>query len=164
MAATPPADRIAKEAAKAERAGETVRAYLLYAQAAAADRKNPAYWAKAQALRPMAEAQSDERLPTPELTPSPRSASSMGLVGTFTAEDLDALERMSSPPRLQPSTVTKTFALKADPKALFEEVARTYGYTVVFDKDYNLSNTVRFNVADADYREALHALEQATAS
>lgn len=164
-AADTTAERLAKEGAKAEKSGETVRAYLLYAQAAAADRRNPSYWARAEALRPMAEAQSTSKLPTPELTepPKPRRGGPE-LFGTFTAEDLDALERMADPPRLQPSTAIKTFSLRGDAKALFEQVAREFGYTVIFDKDYNPTGTVRFNVAEMGYREALHALEEATNS
>ena len=94
------------EAARAERAGDTVRAYLLYAQAAAADGRNPSYWAKAETLRPRAEAQTATRLPNPELafpTAPPAAGSMAGIVGSFTEEDLEDLERMKPPPRLRPS-------------------------------------------------------------
>ncbi len=166
LLATPAADRFAKEAEKAERAGETVRAYLLYAQAALADRHNPQYWAKAEALRPIAEAQSSEKLPRAELEierPSPRGAST-GDARSFTAQDLEDLERMKPPPHLRPSRDLKAFHLKSDAKALFEKVAGEFGYVVIFDRDFNPTGTVRFDVADQGYREALHALEGATNS
>jgi hypothetical protein len=165
FAADTPAQRLAKEAEQAERSGETVRAYLLYAQAAAADRMNSELWAKAEALRPAAEAQSAEKLPHPELeTPStPLNPAWNGIVGSFTAEDLDALERMKSPPRLKPFAGTKDFNLRLEPKALYENVAQVFGYQVIFDKDFNPpSAPVRFVISGADYRDALHALEAAT--
>ncbi len=140
VAASPAADRFAKEAEKAERAGETVRAYLLYAQAALADRGNPTYRAKAEALRPMAETQATVKLPTPELA-SPADpalvAAGVDSVRTFTAQDLQDLERMTPPPRLRPSTLIKTFHLEGDAKSLFEQVAKEFGYIVIFDRDYN---------------------------
>src|ERR1700730_13726661 len=50
----PTAELLFQQAQKAEHAGQIVRAYLLYAQAAAAEPGNLAYWERAQALRPMA--------------------------------------------------------------------------------------------------------------
>lgn len=161
------AERLARDAQKAERAGETVKAYLLYAQAAAADRTNPSYWAKAEALRPRAEIQTATKLPNPELTAPaalPLAGSTAGVVGTFTAKDLNDLERMKPPPRLRPSALVQSFQLSGKSRDLFEQVAKVYGYTVIFDKDYDPTATVRFHVADADYRDALHALEDATDS
>src|SRR3974390_198833 len=68
LAGATEAERLARDAQKAERAGETVKAYLLYAQAAAADWTNTSYWAKAEELRPRAEIQSGKKLSSPELT------------------------------------------------------------------------------------------------
>src|SRR5260370_15874815 len=48
------AAQLFREAQKAEQVGQTVRAYLLYAQAAAKDPSNMTYWSHAQALRPIA--------------------------------------------------------------------------------------------------------------
>ena len=48
------AEQLYKDAQKAERAGEIVRAYVLYAEAAAAEPTNLSYWERAQALRPSA--------------------------------------------------------------------------------------------------------------
>src|ERR1700728_2061552 len=54
LAAATPAEQLFRQAQKAERAGEIVQAYLLYAEAAAADPTNIDYWSRAQALRPAA--------------------------------------------------------------------------------------------------------------
>ncbi len=165
LAANPKAEQLAKEAATAEKSGQTVKAYLLWAQAAAADRQNMSYWARAEALRPRAEAMSGTHVDTPELTwSSEKPPVGTPLSSTFTEQDLDDLKRMSPPPRLRPSQLEGTFHLKANAKTLFEKVAAEYGYIVIFDKDYNPNGEVRFDVADLPYREALHALEDATNS
>src|ERR1700722_9833356 len=54
LAAASQAEQLFHQAQKAERDGEIVKAYILYAQAAAGDPANIAYWAPAQPLRPAA--------------------------------------------------------------------------------------------------------------
>lgn len=166
-AAGPDAKQLAKDAEKAERAGDAVRAYLLYSQAAVADRSNRIYWARAQALRAKAEVQSKTSLPNPDIEfqgGGPRQRNE-NVVGSFTTEDLDELARMQSPPRLKPVSGRKSYHHRGDPKALFEKIAAELGYQVIFDKDYNPpTSPIRFNLEDADYREALYALEVATNS
>lgn len=162
MAQNPSAARLAKQAEKAERDGQVVEAYLLYARAAVANRLHPAYWAKAEALRPRAEAMSAGRLNTPELA-APKPAEN-GIVGTFTAADLRDLDRLQSPARLRPSGAVKSFHLKGEAKPLYEQVAREFGYVVIFDHEFNPAGTVRFDIENADYRDTLHALEAATGS
>jgi general secretion pathway protein D len=165
LAANPKAEQLAKEAATAEKSGETVKAYLLWAQAAAADRQNVSYWARASALRARAEAISGTHVDAPELTwSSEKPPVGTPVSTTFTEQDLDDLKRMSPPPRLRPSLLKGTFHLKANAKTLFEKVAAEYGYVVIFDKDYNPNGDARFDVTDLPYREALHALEDATNS
>jgi hypothetical protein len=158
-------DRLAREAARAEKAGDLVQAYLLYAQAAVGDRNNMAYWAKAETLRPKAEARSLVTLPALELKPEEfKPFVGTPVIGSFTPEDLVDLERMLPPPRLRPSILLKPFHLKADAKTLFNQVAREFGYTVIFDKDYSPTGIVRFDIGEAGYRDVLHALESATSS
>ena len=48
------AEQLFERAQKAERSGQLVNAYVLYAEAAAANPKNLMYWQRAQALRPTA--------------------------------------------------------------------------------------------------------------
>jgi hypothetical protein len=54
MGAASQAEQLFHQAQKAEHDGEIVKAYLLYAEAAAADPTNIDYWSRAQALRPAA--------------------------------------------------------------------------------------------------------------
>lgn len=162
FAEAPQAERLAKDAARAEKAGDIVQAYLLYSQAAVADGHNMNYWARAEALRPRAEARSAAGLPSPELKLPPRPFVGNPVVGSFTPDDLLDLERMRPPPRLRPSTVMKPFHMKSDAKTLFDDVAKVFGYTVIFDKDFSPTGTIRFDIGESGYRDALHALESAT--
>lgn len=164
-----PAEQYYREAQKAEKSGDVVAAYLLYARAAALDRNNIDYWAKMTALRPVAEAQSKNPIAlTPEGIADKESARLLLNAAEgfepFTRKDMEDLERMAPPPHLAPSPGPKTFHLRGNPKDLFERVASAMGYIVIFDHEYAPTATVRFNVENVNYREALQALEQATDS
>jgi hypothetical protein len=63
------AEQLFQQGQKAERAGQIVRAYLLYAQAAAAEPANIVYWERAQALRPMASLMKDTAALPKDLAP-----------------------------------------------------------------------------------------------
>jgi general secretion pathway protein D len=158
------AEHLAKEAAKAEKAGQIVQAYLLYAEAAAASPKNMLYWSHAQALRPLAELTSKQQLPILAEPFDRRGPPESKNSGGLSQKDLEDLDRMKDVPRLKPVPGTKSFDLKGDAKTLFEQIAPQYGYTTIFDKDYNAPATVRFVISDVDYISALHALEEATNS
>lgn len=155
------AEKLSKEAEKAERQGKVIEAYLLYARAAAADPQNPLYWTKAGSLRAPAEVLSQQKLPAlgqKALLPPPEN------FGSLTREQLDDIDRMVEPPRLKPVAGTRDFHLRGEAKTLFEELAAAYGYTVIFDKDYAPQGTFRFDISGVDYRGALHALETSTNS
>ena len=156
------AEQYFREAQKAEKSGDVVEAYLLYAKAVAADRNNLDYWQKLHALRPVAEAQSS--LYRHKADPNQPFPDPEGLIGPLTQKDLEDLERMLPPPHLKPNPGAKSFHLRGNAKELFEKVAAELGYVVIFDDGYNPTETVRFDVADVDYRHALHALEISTGS
>src|SRR6202030_4455313 len=80
------AEQLFKDAQKAERAGQTSRAYVLYAEAAAADPTNVSYWERAQALRPMASLLKDAERPA---NPLPADRIDRTLFGSIAEQDLD---------------------------------------------------------------------------
>src|SRR6266849_6393121 len=92
------AEQLYKDAQKAEHAGETVRAYVLYAEAAAADPSNLAYWERAQALRPMASLLSVSQSTPAELAPEKIDRT---LFGNITELDLDRSRPLLPPPDLK---------------------------------------------------------------
>ena len=158
--AGPTAEQLFKDAQKAERAGETTRAYVLYAEAAAADPRNLTYWQRAQALRPVAS------LLKPAVPPqdSPSEPMDPALFGRITEDDLAQARKPLPPPELKAKPGRRDLDLRGDSRALWEQVAKELGLLVLFDTQYQPTRTVRFQLTGADYRETLRALEAATDS
>jgi len=155
------AAQLFKQAQKAERDGAIVKAYLLYAEAAAADPTNTDYWARAQALRPAASLM-DASPPKPPEFPSDKMDRT--LFGTITSGDLEEAQKPLPPPQLRVEPGHRDYNLQGDSQALWEQVAALLRLKVLFDGDYKPTRPFRFELANADYRDALHALESATDS
>ncbi len=157
-----PAEQLFRQAHAAERAGEIARAYLLYAQAAAADPANLSYWERAQALRPVASLlnasppQSSGPAKAPEIDPT--------LFGTVTENDLDLARKPLPPPELKSVPGRRDYDLTGDSKSLWEQVSATLQLKVMFDPAYQPTRPFRFQLTAADYRDTLRGLEAATDS
>ena len=155
------AEQLFQQGQKAERSGETVRAYLLYAEAAAADPTNLKYWERAQALRPLASLMKDTPLAPKDLAPNKIDRT---LFGSITDQELEQARKPLPPPILNAAPGRQDFDLRADSKALWEAIAKAFHLTVVFDIAYQPVPAFRFQLSSADYRDALRALEAATNS
>ncbi len=138
-------------------------AYLLYSEAAAKDPKNETYWSRSQSVRPQASLELAPRtLPTPE---HPEGEMPAPLhFDTPTARDLAEARQPLPPTELAAQPGAKDFNLRANSRSLFENVAKAFGLDCIFDGDYPPGNNIHFEIAGADYRTALHALELATGS
>jgi len=163
------ASNLFKEGKKAERKGDMARAYLLYSQAAALAPEKSAYWLQSQAVRTRAALQAKITAPVDagdtDLDAVPDPAAESEPPEPISRRDLTDARKPLPPVELEAAAGRKSFDRKAAPRPLFEEVARAFGLEVVFDGDYPESApVVTFQVDDADYREALHALEAATSS
>jgi general secretion pathway protein D len=160
--AGPTPEQLFKDAQKAEKSGQTVRAYLLYAEAAAADPTNVSYWERAQALRPLASLlKSSEPAAMPEM---PADKIDRTLFGTIGTRDIEQARTPLPPPQLSAVPGRRDFDIRGDSKSLWEQVAKTLGLMIVFDTQYQPTKIVRFQLTDADYRETFRALEAATDS
>jgi general secretion pathway protein D len=159
--AGPTAEQLFKDALKAEKSGQTVRAYLLYAEAAAADPTNIAYWERAQALRPMAALMKSTEAAPPQMSPDKIDRT---LFGSISPLDLEKARQPLPPPELQVPPGRRDFDIHGDSKSLWEQVAKTLGLLVVFEQQYQPTRIIRFQLTGADYRETLRALEAATDS
>ncbi|HEU0142035.1 MAG TPA: type II and III secretion system protein [Bryobacteraceae bacterium] len=157
-----------RQGRKAEERGELARAYLLYAAAAAVDPGNRGYWARSQALRTKAVLESSPVAASMDTSltdlPDPEQAAAESLLGKLTDLDLKEARELLPPPELRPALTRTDFDLKLDSKQLFEKVAAAYGLDVVFDGDFKPSPPIRFAIQNAGFREALRALEAASAS
>jgi len=150
-AAQPDARRLFEQAARAEQKGDLVRAYLLYSQAVALDPYNLEYWRRRELLR----------VPF-NLRVSGTSAAP--LQGEAAVSQAAELRQPLPPVQLRASPARLNFDLHGDARTLFTEVARAFGLEVAFDAEYVSPGTMRFQIQDAGYREALWTLEAATNS
>jgi general secretion pathway protein D len=168
MAWTAPvnAEQLYKDAQKAERAGQILRAYVLYAQAAAADPTNVDYWEHAQILRPIASLLKDTEHPASQLAAAdlPTDKIDRTLFGNIPDRDLDQARKPLPAPQLKAVLGRQDFDLQGDSKALWEQVAGTLHLSVIFDTQYQPTKTIHFQLNDANYRETLLALQAATDS
>lgn len=140
------------------------RAYLLYSQAAAKEPRNQMYWLRSQAVRTRA-AMEAKPLPRPlpagelQTTPAPEPE-----IPVPTPEELAESAKPLPPKELAGSAGRQDFDLRGDSRELYSQVARAFGLDCIFDTDYQATPQFRFRMHDADYREALHALEAATST
>jgi general secretion pathway protein D len=150
-----------QQAQKAERAGQITRAYLLYAEAAAADPKNLVYWERAQALRPMASLLKETQPLPKDLAPEKVDRT---LFGSISDQDFDQARRPLPPATLEATPGRQDFDLRGDSKSLWEKIAAAFHLMVIFDTAYQPVPALRLQLDSADYRDALRSLEAATNS
>src|ERR1022692_1755401 len=156
---------------RAERAGHMAEAYLLYSQAAAMSPLNKTYWQRSQAVRtraaleakvaPPSEFSLDEPNAEPAATPDALVAPPLPLA---TNDDRVEARKLLPPVEIQAQSGRQDFDLHGDAKAMFEKVAKSFGLDCLFDDDFQAGPGFRFQMADSDYRDALHGLEAATGS
>ncbi|HUA21366.1 MAG TPA: type II and III secretion system protein [Bryobacteraceae bacterium] len=155
------AEQLFKQGQKAEHDGQIVKAYLLYAEAAAADPENLNYWQHAQALRPSA---SLLEASPPKLPDLPAERMDRTLFGTISAQDLEQARTALPPPRLKPAPGPGNYDFRGDSKELWEHLAAALQLKVLFDPQYQPTKPFRFQLGDTNSRDALRALEAATDS
>jgi len=155
------AEQLFHQAQKAERDGEIVKAYILYAEAAAADPTNIDYWDRAQALRPAASLIDPS---PPKLPDLPSDKIDRTLFGNITDAELEEAQKPLPPAELQAEPGRRDYDFQGDSKVLWEQVAAALHLKVLFDGDYKPTRVFHFELSNADYRDTLHALESATDS
>jgi general secretion pathway protein D len=155
------AERFYKAGERAQKAGDTLKAYLLFARAAQLDPVNPSYAARRMALQTAA-----SLTPTPRLGPDPADetiGNALRAEGLL-SDDLPGAAPAAPPPRLSGASGRHSFDLRGAPQMIFEQVAGAYGIQVIFDSAYQAPPPLRFRITDAGYVEALRALEAAADS
>jgi general secretion pathway protein D len=156
-------------AKEAEKAGDSLRAYLLYSQAAGSDPRDVTSWSRAMALQTRALDQA--RYPvdgkTAPFTPGSGTAGIQAGATEPAASvpdvgDLAAARYLSAPLRLSPNPGKRSFDLRGDTKTICEQALKAYGIEVIFDGDLQPQPNLRFRIADADFGEAADSLQLAT--
>ena len=163
-AAGPSAAELFAQGRKAEKKGEMAVAYILYARAAAMEPGNQMYWLRSQAVQSRAALQAKLSPKPSEESPAPLEAAPEPQYDTPTDRDLADARKPLPPWELKGQPGLRDFSLRGDSKALYGQVAQAFGLDCVFDGDFDAGKSIRFEVRQMDYRQALHALEAATGS
>jgi len=153
------AENLYKAGQKAERAGDTLHAYLLYARAAALDPANINYAERRFALQAMAASSTRH-----EVAAEPADSEDTDVIPRASASDVLEARVALPPPRLVASIEKKTFDLKGDARTVFEKVGDAYGIQVVFESDYQATPAFTFRMTDVGFEETFRALETVTNS
>ncbi len=153
------------EGRKAERQEQYTRAYLLYSQAAALDPKERKYWARSQLVRSKA----IQEAKISDLVGITKTISIEGIStpepARLSPEDFAEIEKLRPPPTLKPLPGRKDLDFTLPPRQLHEKVSQAFGLDVVFDYDYPPGGSpIPFRITQADYRDALRAVDAATGS
>src|ERR1035437_1044376 len=148
---------------RAERAGHMAEAYLLYSQAAAMSPQNKTYWQRSLAVRTRAALEAKVAPPSEFTLDEPSDAADAlpaPPLPIATADDRLEARQLLPPAELQAHAGRQDFDLHGDAKALFEKVAKSFGLDCLFDDDFQPGASFRFQMANADYRDALHGLDR----
>ncbi|MGI8960442.1 MAG: type II secretion system protein GspD [Bryobacteraceae bacterium] len=163
------AARLAREARQAQNSGQLVRAYLLFAEAAARDQRNPTYRANRDALAPIAKLLTKANVEKANISAdikaaenAPDQPASESAIEAGSDVELERAKTLQPLPRLKPNSSIHDFDLRGDEKLLFQEVASAYGIRVVWDPDLQSQTGLRFHIDHADFRAAMEALTAAT--
>lgn len=157
---------MARQARKAEKRKEFSKAYLLYSEAAVLRPGKKVFRLKAEALQSRAALASHPEPPAgsavdtePDIIVQPEE-----VFDSLTAKDLASVGSPQPPPELHARSGRFDIDFRGDYKSLFTQVARLYSLDNVFDSDFEAGRSIHFELQQADYRDALHALEAATGS
>lgn len=150
---------------------QLVRAYLLYAEAAARDPSNSSYRANRDSLAPVARLLTKADLETANVSADIKAAEKE-VAGQSTGSKPPiefAIESewtrdpgLQPLPHVQPTASTGTFNLSGDTKTLFEQVTAAYGVHVIFDPELQPERNARFNIDRADFHTAMEGLTAVT--
>jgi general secretion pathway protein D len=160
------AARLAKQARREQDAGHLVRAYLLYAEAAARDPQTTSYAINRNAIAPLAKLLITSNVENADVSAGVKAAEA----GADAKNDLQPLRPLDEfqagallpPPSLELSASFHDFDLRVDERTAIADVARAYGVETVFDPDFDSKQIGRFSIDHADFRVAMEALTAVT--
>lgn len=158
------ARHLAERAHKAEVSGETVRAYLLFAEATSRDPMNPTYRSNRDALAYAAKLLMDAHVETADIKADIKAAEQEANAPTPAIIPVAEmpLEDLRSIPHIVVTPGTHSFDLRADELTLFRLVASTYGLQARWDPQLISQQHIQFHLDDADLHTALEALTAVT--
>ena len=158
------AQRLAARAKKAANSGQTVRAYLLYAEAAARDPKDPSYRVNRDALAPAAKLLTETKVETADIRDDVFSAENEAAhpvppIERVTTTDWQSLKPI---PQVRAQPGVRDFDLRGNAKSLIQQVTEAYGVRAVVDRDLTSGTPIHFELQGVDFRAAMEAITAAT--
>ena len=163
----PVAARLAKLARKVGDSGQTVRAYLLYAEAAARDPQNLSYRTNRDALKSAATLLTQAKVETPDITEDIQEAQNQPTdagppIERASLQDWHADNSLGPPPTIQANQSVHDFDLRGEARSVLHQVAAAYGVQSIEDKDLKPGAPIHFELAQADFHTAMEAVTDAT--
>lgn len=170
----PVAAKLAKSAKQARESGRLVRAYMLFAEAAARDPQNSTYRANRDALAPIAKLLSKSQVAefaddTSDISADIQAAEKSSKNSDGGSPLLEAASKNESLlpiyaplPKLQVSSASRSFDLNTNEQFILEQVASAYGVHAIWDHDLQNRPNIRFRLERADFHAAMEALTAAT--
>jgi len=147
------AERLFKAGQRAEKAGDTFHAFLLYSQAASLQPANADYAMRKAALQADAAMSASTHLDPSVLPHDELSAEPL------TDGEVAEARAGRPPPRLKGSDGLKSFDFRGDPQSVIEKVMAAYGLMVVFDAGYQTPPAFRFRIDNVRFEDAMRTLE-----
>jgi general secretion pathway protein D len=161
------AKRLAERARSARDAGEIVRAYLLYNEAARLDPSEASYPASRDGLAPAAnllmKTQLEEPVVAADIAAVEKEAAAAESAAHPPPPGTVELQRsLASFPHVQPKDIKRDFDLKGGEISLFQQVVTPYGVRVAWDPQLDPKSDLHMQISQADFRTALEALTAVT--
>jgi general secretion pathway protein D len=160
------ARELAARALRAQVSGETLRAYLLLAEAAKRAPHNPTYRANRDSLETAATLLRDNGIESADVAAdiqeAEEAASHLPPSPLEPASEVDWSKKLEPIPHIEADAGRRTFALHANETVLFQNVASSYGLRAIWDPQLTSQPDIHFDLDDVDWKTALEALTAAT--
>ncbi len=159
--------RLAEKAERARKAGQAVRAYLLYNAAANRYPGNPSYRENANVLAPVATLLEASELEKPDISADLKAARLESLSGADPAikavgADWQLDNSLAGLPHIKAGTERHDFDLRGDAATLIRQVTSVYGLQAINDPELPKTSNLTFRMTDADLRTAMDGLTAVT--
>ena len=161
------AKRLAERARLARDAGDVVRAYMLYNEAAKRDPTNPSYAASRDGLAPTANLLMQTQLTEPvvaaDIAKIEKDEAAAEAVAHPPPPGTQELQQsLASFPHVQPKDIRRDFDLHGDEISLIQQVTSAYGVRAAWDPQLDPKNNLQLQITQADFRTAMEALTAVT--
>ncbi len=144
-----------------------MRAYLLYAEAAARDPRNAAYRDERDAMAPLMKLLTKAQVQAPDISRDIEAAEKAepgteAPVELASRAEWEREQKLQPIPQIEPNSSRHDFNIRGDEKALLQQVTSAYGVQALWDPELEPHPNIRFEITQADFLTAMEALTAAT--